>query len=130
MKIIKMFSICTAVLSCTLFCGAHEFKGKKLIHAGWSDGNAESVRKYIGLMEKSAPLYSGMRIFITGTDENNKPVNHRMMFGSRKFKYEYFKKALADLKSTNFTLFTDNFIATGVQPGRIGWFSDSDWDGV
>lgn len=120
-----------AAFCASLLCGAeHEFKGKKLIHAGWSDGNAAAVRANIGLMEKSAPVYSGMRIFITGQDENGKNVTHRMMLGPRKFKYEYFKSAIEDLKATKFKIFTDNFIATGVQPGKIDWFSDSDWDGV
>lgn len=121
-----------AVMFCaSVLCGAeHEFKGKKLIHAGWADGSADTVRKYIGLMEKSAPVYSGMRIFVTGRDENNKVVTHRMMFGARKFKYEYFKQAIDDLKATKFRKFTDNFIATGVQPGKIDWFSDKDWEGV
>lgn len=126
-----MFPIIAAVSCSFLISGAeHEFKGKKLIHAGWADGSAEGVRKYIGLMEKSAPVYSGMRIFISGVDENNKTVHHRMMFGGRKFKYEYFKQAVADLKAAEFKNFTDNFIATGVQPGKVDWFSDSDWDGI
>ena len=122
----------TAAIFCTTLLGGaeHEFEGKKLIHAGWSDGNAAAVRANIGLMEKSAPVYSGMRIFITGKDENGKNVTHRMMFGPRKFKYEYFKQAIEDLKATKFNIFTDNFIATGVQPGKIDWFSDTAWDGV
>lgn len=127
----RIFSMIAAVFCASLLCSAeHEFKGKKLIHAGWSDGSADIVRKHIGLMEKSAPVYSGMRIFITGRDENNKTVTHRMMFGRRKFKYEYFKQAIADLKATGFKNFTDNFIATGVQPGKIEWFNDQDWEGV
>ena len=85
-------AIMTVMFAASVICGAeHEFKGKKLIHAGWSDGSTDTVRKYIGVMEKSAPVYSGMRIFVTGKDENNKIVTHRMMFGPRKFKYEYFR---------------------------------------
>ena len=125
-----VLSVIPALFCISMLCGAHEFKGKKLIHAGWADGSSEQVRKYISLMEKSAPVYSGMRIFISGVDENNKTVHHRMMFGPGKFKYEYFKKAVEDLKATKFTTLTDNFIATGVQPGKIDWFSDADWDGV
>ena len=118
-------------LCVSLLCGAqHEFKGKKLIHCGWADGSVDSLRKHIGLMEKSAPVYSGMRVIIEGQDENGKKVTHRMMFGPRKFKYEYFKQAVEDLRAIKFQRFTDNFLATGVQPGKIDWFSDADWDGV
>lgn len=127
----KMVSMASALLCASVLCGAeHEFDGKKLIHAGWSDGSTASIRKNIELMEKAAPVYSGVRILVTGQDEEGKPVTHRMMFGRRKFKYEYFKQAVEDLKSTEFKTFTDNFLATGVQPGKIDWFSDEDWEGV
>lgn len=105
-------------------------KKKKLIHAGWSDPDTATVRRHISLLESAAPFYSGVRIFMKGTDESGKTVTHRMMFGKRKFKYDYFKQAVEDLKNTKFRRFTDNFLATGVQPGNISWFSDSDWDAV
>ena len=63
-----IFALISA-LCVSLLCGAqHEFKGKKLIHCGWSDGSVDSLRKNIALMEKSAPVYSVMRIFISGVD--------------------------------------------------------------
>ena len=127
----KMILSVAAVFCVSLLGGAeHEFRGKKLIHAGWADGTIASVRKNIRQIEESAPVYSGMRIIITGQDEEGKTVTHRMMFGRRKFKYEYFKQAVEDLRATEFKRFTDNFLATGVQPGKIDWFSDEDWEGV
>lgn len=131
MRTMKMMMFVFHFWGAFVFLAAgHEFSGRKLIHAGWADGNPASIRKNIRLMEDAAPGYSGMRIFITGTDEEGKTVTHRMMFGSRKFRKEYFRSAVRDLKATDFRRFTDNFIATGVQPGKISWFSDQDWEAV
>lgn len=101
---------------------------KKLIECGWSNPDTEFLRENIKMIEENTP-YNGIRIRVTG-QADGKAVNHRMIFSKTPWKYEWFNDAVEDLKRTEFKKFTDNFLATGVQPGDVDWFSDADWAAV
>ena len=101
---------------------------KKFIECSWSNPRTDFLRKNIAHMEKTTP-YQGIRIHLEGTGEG-KGVGVRQIFGKRAWKYEWFKQDVENLKNTKFVKFTDNFIGTGVMPGDVEWFNDSDWASV
>ena len=121
----KSLLIAAAAVSSTMLFAA---PAKKFIECSWSNPRTDFLRKNIAHMEKTTP-YQGIRIHLEGTGEG-KGVGVRQIFGKRAWKYEWFKQDVENLKNTKFVQFTDNFIATGVMPGDVEWFSDSDWASV
>ena len=101
---------------------------KKLIECSWSNPTTDQLRENITLLEARVP-YQGLRIFLTGRGEG-KGQNHKTIFGKVRWKYEWFRLDVENLKNTKFNRFTDNFLSTGVVPGNVDWFSDSDWETV
>lgn len=98
---------------------------KKLIEAGWDTPTTGFLRENIKKMEESTP-YQGIRIKLEGNGEG-KGQHVKTIFGKTRWQYEWFKDDVENLKNTDFKTFTDNFIATGVMPGDVDWFTDSDW---
>ncbi len=99
---------------------------KKLIECSWATPNAKYLRANIRRMEEVTP-YQGLRIKLEGSGEG-KGENVKTIFtGKKKWQYEWFQDSVEDLKNTEFRKFTDNFLATGVTPGDVDWFSDADW---
>ena len=101
---------------------------KKLIEAGWDTPTTKYLRENIRRMEECTP-YQGIRIKLEGQGEGN-GQHVKTMFGKTRWQYEWFQEDVENLKNTEFKKFTDNFIATGVMPGDVDWFSDSDWSSV
>ena len=105
---------------------------KKIIDVSWSSPTPAYIRKNIRTIEKMSPC-SGTAIYVKLSAKESgapKDVSYWGMFGKFKWKYEWFKKTVEDLKNTEFRKFTDNFLYTTVVPGNVDWFSDSDWESV
>jgi hypothetical protein len=119
----------------------------KLIHDGWGfqyqglGPNQKPSRQFqmttsyiknnIAMMEKNIPGNGIIIRFVTPANKcEGQAVNINAIFGGRKIKYEYFKDDIANLKSTKFKKFTDNFIGLTVSPGNVDWFDDKAWEAV
>ena len=122
----KSLILSFSLLAAVLVCGAPV--KKKFIECSWSNPRTDYLRKNIAHIEKTTP-YQGIRIHLQGTGEG-KGISVRNIFSKKPWKYEWFKKDVENLKNTKFVQFTDNFLATGVMPGDVEWFSDSDWASV
>jgi hypothetical protein len=49
------------------------------------------------------------------------------VWGSKRFTPDDFKQAVADLKATKFSRFTDRFLRVNVTPAKVDWFDDDAW---
>ena len=121
----KVVNAALLFFSAAALCAA---PAKKMIECSWSNPTTDVLRKNIAELEAKIP-YQGMRIYLTGRGEG-KGQNHKTIFGKVRWKYEWFEEDVENLKNTRFTRFTDNFFSTGVVPGNVDWFSDSDWETV
>ena len=121
----KVVNAALLFFSAAALCAA---PAKKMIECSWSNPTTDVLRKNIAELEANIP-YQGMRIYLTGRGDG-KGQNHKTIFGKVRWKYEWFKEDVENLKNTKFTRFTDNFFSTGVVPGNVDWFSDSDWETV
>ena len=145
----KIMMMLAAAVSVTAVAADQYYKlpKVKLIHDGWGfqwqglapgakpDRKLYMTTKYIKdnieMMERSIPG-SGIIIRFTtdAAKSGGQPVNINAIFGGRPIKYEYFKDDIANLKSTKFKKFTDNFIGLTVSPGNVDWFDDKGWEVV
>ena len=83
----------------------------------------------------------GLNIFVYPDDWGPRRTGQEgMFFGGRRFRTSDLSQALADLKATRFTRFTDNFIQVEAsargsavtrrpEDGNLDWF-DPDWSGI
>lgn len=119
----------------------------KLVHDGWGlqyqgvpagakpdrkfQMSTEYIKNNVEMLEKSIPGSGIIIRFITDAAKcEGTPANINACFGGRKLKYEYFKDDIANLKSTKFKKFTDNFLGLTVSPGNVDWFDDKGWETV
>ena len=112
---------------------------KKIIAFAANTVEPAYLREHIADMEK-LPI-DGLNIFVYPDDWGPRRSGQEgMFFGGRRFTRSDFSKALADLKATKFTRFTDNFIqvetsgrgsaVTGrPEDGNLDWF-DPNWSGI
>jgi len=112
---------------------------KKIIGFACNTVEPAYLKAHIADMEK-LPI-DGVNIFVYPDDWGPRRSGQEgMFFGGRRFTRADFSKALADLKATKFTRFTDNFIqvetsgrgsaVTGKpEDGNLGWF-DPNWSGI
>jgi len=110
--------------------------GKKLIGFAVNIVEPAYLREHVADVER-LPL-DGLVIAVYPDDWGPARTGQEgMFFGGHAFKVDDFSKALADLKATRFTRFTDNFIqveaqargsaVTGkVEDGNLDWF-DPKW---
>ena len=100
----KFVNAALLFFSAAALCAA---PAKKMIECSWSNPTTDVLRQNIAEFEAKIP-YQGMRIYLTGRGEG-KGHNHKTIFGKVRWKYEWFKEDVENLKNTKFTRFTDNF---------------------
>ena len=120
---------CAAVLLSTCVVQSDDLPDmriqKKLIECGWDTPDTAMLRKHLAEVEQ-AP-YDGIRIKATGTDVEGNPVRLTFAFGPEEWDRESFQHAVDDLKACDWQRMTDNFLATGANPGSVDWFDDAGW---
>lgn len=102
---------------------------KKLIEYGWDVPSSRFVRQNIARME-TIP-FDGVVIKILPKPDSNEaaePLGWKVWTRTR-FAPDQYEHAIADLKATKFTRFTDNFIQVVSAPADIDWF-DPEWSSV
>ncbi len=98
---------------------------KKLIECGWDTPDTAMLRQHLAAVEQ-AP-YDGIRIKATGKTVEGELARLTFAFGPEEWDRESFQQALDDLKACNWQRMTDNFLATGANPGSVDWFDDEGW---
>lgn len=99
----------------------------KLIEFSWSSPDTEFLRKHIETMEAGAP-YDGIGINLKAVgmaDGKAVKCGYDRISGSVPWKYEWFSKAVENLKNTRFRKFTDNFLRANL--GGSSWTDDRYW---
>ena len=100
----------------------------KLIELSWSSPDTDFLRKHISVMEADSP-YDGIGINLKaeGTvDGKIVQCGYDRISSSVPWKYEWFSKAIDDLKKTPFRKFTDNFLRANL--GGTAWTDDRSWE--
>ncbi len=126
--------LCLALL---LACGvsglaagkASPYAGKKLIEYGWDVPTVAYVREHVREMEKVP--FDGIVMYVPWPRDlkDNTAMLPWRVFSKTRFTPEQYEHAIADLKATHFTRFTDNFIAVITMPADVDWF-DAEWPAV
>ncbi|MBP5639252.1 MAG: hypothetical protein J6X55_07230 [Victivallales bacterium] len=129
----RKITILCLLASCLVVC-AEMWKPEfpKLIEFSWNSPDTKYLREHVKEMEARTP-YQGLGIHvIVKVKWNGKDLlcRHNTICSPIAWKKEWFAQAIDDLKHTEFKQFTDNFIRTGVCPGNVSLFSDSDWAAV
>jgi hypothetical protein len=96
--------------------------GKKLIEWGWDEPDTKFIRENIQKMEQF-PFDGLVFHALTGKRANLAWE----VWGGRKFAADDFQQAVADLKATRFSRFTERFLRVNVTPGKVDWFDDEAW---
>src|SRR5438094_10641368 len=113
-------------------CSQHRFaasaEGKKIISYGADWPNTAYVRQNIRQMEKLP--FDGI---IIGVSQSREPEQHKdtlgiTLFDRKRVEPADYEHAIADLRSTDFTRFTDNFIQVETMAGYADWIDDGHWD--
>ena len=110
-------------------CGLLTFSSEqaKLIEFSWSSPDTEFLRKHIETMEAQSP-YDGIGINLkaVGTaDGKEVKCGYDRLAGRIPWQYEWFSKAVDNLKNTRFRKFTDNFLRATL--GGPSWTDDAYW---
>ena len=101
---------------------------KKLIEFSWNSPTTDYLREHIREIEEKTP-YQGLGLYVEAPGEwqgKKFTCTRGTIFSPIPWKYEWFAKAIDDLKNTEFHTLTDNFFRTNSCPGNIDWFSDDD----
>lgn len=113
---------------------------KKIIGCGWEQAmSVAKLKEILPELEKNSP-YSGISLRIQGQHEDGYTFSTHFAFSPEpseghgteivRWKYEWFKKDIAALRSMKFTRFKDNFIWTNSRDGKVDWFNDQNWSDV
>lgn len=105
------------------------FSGKKLIEYGWDVPSTRFVREHVREMEKVP--FDGVVIKVLPKPDSSEGTESLgwKAWSKTRLTPEQYEHAIADLKVTKFTRFTDNFIQLISAPGDVDWF-DKDWDSI
>jgi len=98
---------------------------KKLIECGWDTPVTSKLAEYLADIER-AP-YDGIRIKAVATDVEGKPAQLSYAFSAAKWERAAFQQTIDDLQACDWQRMTDNFLATGANPGGVDWFDDAGW---
>lgn len=111
---------------------------KKLIYYGWGVRDTQYVRDHWQEMEKMP--FDGMGIVVAVDREawrQGKRDSNRLgglVMGNRRFTFEEFAPAIADLQIAKWKRFTDNFLpvvlSSDPSAKDLGWFDDARWETV
>ena len=118
---------------CAMACAElWEPSAPKLIEFSWNSPDTKYLREHVQEMEARTPYHGlGIHVIAKAMWEGKEiTCRHSTIFSPIPWKKEWFAQAIDDLKHTEFKQFTDNFIRTGVCPGNVSLFSDSDWEAV
>ncbi len=134
-SLIAVFSFCCAV-SLTGSSPAVDYCKPdriKLINDGWmfQDGQSSTdfLKNNIGMLEDKIPGHGiSVRFIVPKKFCEGQYIETTRVFGKPRWKYEYFRHDIENLKNTKFRKFTDNFLSLCVNPGNADWFSDSQWE--
>ncbi len=96
---------------------------KKIIEFGWDEPSTSFIKEHILEMEKTP--FDGT-IFHVNYERSNGSTGSFTWecWGKRAFTIEELQPAIDDLKNTNFTKFSHNFLRFNVCPGDVDWFDD------
>src|SRR5262249_931382 len=97
-------------------------KGKKLIEWGWDEPDTKFMRENVEKMEQFP--FDGLVFHATSGKGDNLAWE---VWGSKRFTPDDFQQAVADLKATKFSRFTDRFLRVNVTPAKVDWFDDDAW---
>lgn len=129
MRLLTVASCCVGVLMsvCVVHSdGLPDMRvRKKLIECGWDTPDTTALRQYFDQVER-AP-YDGIRIKVSGKTVEGKPASLSYAFGPEEWDRSSFQAALDDLQACHWQRMTDNFLATGANPGNVDWFDDAGW---
>lgn len=129
--------LCASLVSMTVLSAEYwRPVTKKIIECGWATRLPMArLCKNIVEIENSSPC-SGMALRLCGKDEQGNvyfsnqtislPLQNKPC-GPVEFKKEYFRDDIETLKKTRFKKFTDNFISTTRNSGKVDLFSDNEW---
>ena len=98
-------------------------KTKKLIEFGWDEPGTDFMREHISQMEKTPFDGCVFHVNYRKDDGSNGSFTWEC-WGTKTFTAEELKDAADDLKSTEFSKFTHNFLRFNVTPGGVDWFDD------
>lgn len=99
---------------------------KKFIELGWDIPDTRFLREHHRRMEKEGP-FDGVIFSVEAATEDGRQVGTQGGWSRDRWKREWFKAALDDLKACAFTRYTDNFIRFNATPRRIEWSDDEGW---
>ena len=108
---------------------ADPYADKKLIEYGWDVPSTQFVHDHIAEMEKAPFDGVVMKVMPDVGDEDNMHALGWRVFSKQKITLDEYEHAIADLKATKFTTFTDNFIQVIAFPGNVDWF-DPGWSAI
>src|SRR5688572_16888966 len=89
---------------------------KKLIEWGWDEPDTRFMREHITEMERLP--FDGLVFHVHSAKGDNFLWE---MWGGRRFEYDEFAPAVADLQATDFRRFTEHFLRVNVTPGNVDW---------
>lgn len=113
-------------LALALVCtGMVQASAKKLIEYGWDCPTTIYTREHIAEMEK-VPFDGVILAASPAPGSANMTDFGCRAFGKEKLDPKQLESAVADIRATKFTRFTDNFIRLITLPGDIDWF-DPEW---
>jgi len=96
---------------------------KKLIEFGWDEPGTDFMREHISEME--ATPFDGCVFHVNYRKEDGSSGSFTWeCWGRKTFTDEEIKDAINDLKNTQFSKFTHNFLRFNVTPGDVDWFDD------
>jgi hypothetical protein len=112
-----------------LAAGAQDMRRpKRLIATGWDNPDQSALKEHIRAIE--AQPFDGLMITVTGRGDDGKPCPLRAAHSATLWRREWFREAVAELKSIRFERLTDNFVSIGANPGNVDWFDDAGWAAV
>lgn len=99
---------------------------KKFIELGWDIPDTAFLRAHHRQMEQETS-FDGVIFRVEATNGAGKRVTTQAGWHGEPWKQEWFHGALADLKSCQFSNFTDNFVLFNATPKLVSWDDDAGW---
>ena len=116
-----VFTSCTSVLA----QGDH-FANKKFIELGWDIPDTAYLKEHHEEMQRTTP-FDGVMLKLETVAHDGKRYSTESMMDAKPWDSAWFVTAVEDLKSCQWTTFTDNFIRVNFTPGGVDWDDDAGW---
>jgi hypothetical protein len=112
-----------ALFGCATVQPSARVSSKLLIEFGWDEPDTAFMRRHIAQMERSP--FDGCVFHVTYAKPDGTPGQFLWeAWSARAFTEAELQPASADLKATQFTRFTHNFLRFNTVPGDVDWFDD------